>query len=958
MKLLFFVFVVASNLLAADAMAANCIPTTVNGIPSPLIAGVGQLQLAEGGTVNGTRITYSGRTSLPITGTTSSQSAGPLPALTPSTFPSVGTRTLNTSGTVNAGSYGTITASGNPTVFTGGDYYINTLYANGPIQLAAGNYFIRNFYLNSDLTVTGPVQLFIGSRMNVADGVSINAGGNAGNLQISLYAGVDFQARSNTSFTGLLYSPFAGSEVQFASNTTITGAVIMAGELQFSTNTTINFDTTVQEQIATLTCPNSGPDHYELSLPTASLSCLSTTVTITACADASSPCANNYTGASGKTATIASSGGTLGAAMVTFNANGVASTTLSYPTAADGTSVSVTLSGVENAAANSSHCCPDGVNCVVANSCSTTFNTAGFIFAAAVNGTATTIPTQVAGTSSGTYYLRAVKTNTATMACQAALTGQQVVDFAYECINPMTCHAANLMSVNGGNMTLVQRNDAGGVASYLPVDMTFDANGNAPFTFNYSDVGLVALHASMPARGALLAPLSGSSNAYVVKPAGFVLSAIKCTTIDAVHCAAGALAMPTAGDNPAAVNATGATFIRAGDPFSVTVTAINAGGTATPNFGKESTAESVKLTTTLSSPLNGNNPALTGTFAGFQGGVASGTGFSWDEVGAIALTPGIADGDYLGAGNVTGTATSVGRFIPHHFDTAVRQGCQAGGFSYSGQPYTVEVSARNLAGGITQNYNAACGYAKDVTLSNAGSSTNLNVGWPPPATATQTMSKALFNNPAVCGAAMDPMSVANGTQTNVTYTFAAPAVPAIITMRAVDSDGVTSSVPVEGTTQIRSGRIRLTNAHGSELLPLSMPIVMQYFTNDGWVTNLSDICSVLVAGNFAFSSPGNNLAACETALTLTGSSPSYTASLSAPGNGNNGWTDLTLNLGAAPAGNACTTAQAGYSGAATTAGLPWLQFPWTGGAATNPTARATFGIYKGAGQFIYQRENY
>jgi MSHA biogenesis protein MshQ len=35
----------------------------------------------------------------------------------------------------------------------------------------------------------------------------------------------------------------------------------------------------------------------------------------------------------------------------------------------------------------------------------------------------------------------------------------------------------------------------------------------------------------------------------------------------------------------------------------------------------------------------------------------------------------------------------------------------------------------------------------------------------------------------------------------------------------------------------------------------------------------------------------------------------------------------------------------------------WLQFPWQGGAVnTNPTGRATFGVYKS--RLIYMRENY
>jgi MSHA biogenesis protein MshQ len=88
---------------------------------------------------------------------------------------------------------------------------------------------------------------------------------------------------------------------------------------------------------------------------------------------------------------------------------------LSYPGAANGTSVTVSLTSATTAAANPVTCS--------GGSCATIFNTAGFVFSSAADGAAVTMPTQVAGSSSGTYYLRAVKTNAATMACQSALTG-------------------------------------------------------------------------------------------------------------------------------------------------------------------------------------------------------------------------------------------------------------------------------------------------------------------------------------------------------------------------------------------------------------------------------------------------------------------------------------------------------------------------------------------------------
>ena len=131
-------------------------------------------------------------------------------------------------------------------------------------------------------------------------------------------------------------------------------------------------------------------------------------MTVTACADSSSPCTSPYAPASGTTADLATNGGALGASMVTFNASGVARTTLSYPGAADNTNVSVSLSGEDLPAANPRQCCQGGV-CGVANSCSTLFNTAGFIISASAGGAAATIPAQVAGVTSGTYYLRGVR---------------------------------------------------------------------------------------------------------------------------------------------------------------------------------------------------------------------------------------------------------------------------------------------------------------------------------------------------------------------------------------------------------------------------------------------------------------------------------------------------------------------------------------------------------------------
>jgi len=694
-----------------------------------------------------------------------------------------------------------------------------------------------------------------------------------------------------------------------------------------------NADTGTTHVLALRPAP-AAPHHYELSLASASVSCLATTVTVTACADASSPCTSTYAAASGATAALSTSAGALGAGTVTFNAAGVATTTLSHPTAADGAGVTITLSGESLSAANLRQCCADGTSCAVANSCSTTFKTAGFIFSDAADGALVTVPAQTAGTPAltavpGPYYLRAVKTNTTTRACEAALAGTSAVTLGYQCNDPATCSSGNYLDIvpyNGGAAQPAQAVAPGGTG----VNLYFDANGNAPLAFNYRDVGNITLTASKAAGGSLLTALSGTSNALVVKPGGFVLSDIKQTAAPQVA-------------NPAAADAAGGVFVKAGESFSATVTATTSGGATTPNFGRESTAEGVLLTSALVQPAGGNPGSLANaTVQGsgvFTDGVATVSNLSWDEVGILSLTPSVADGNYLGAGDVTGTASgNIGRFIPHHFDVAVTQGCATGGYTYSGQPLSVTVTAMNglATPARTQNYDgtgtAPQVYAMSVTFSEVN---------------------------GVAGA-LAPASVAAGAftagQASATpaYSFTVkPSVPATVQLRAVDTDGASSDGFGEGTANIRSGRLRLANAYGSELLNLPVSLEAQHWTAGGFYTrNTDDSCTVIPMASLILANYTGQLNACEAQITPTGSQTLAAGRLAAPGlvltrpgAGNSGSVELTLNTGAAAAGQTCVGAA---SSAATAGNLPWL--------APNPTARATFGIYRS--RLIYSRENY
>lgn len=711
-------------------------------------------------------------------------------------------------------------------------------------------------------------------------------------------------------------------------------------------------------------------DHIRLEHTGSGVTCTSSAVTVKACADAA--CTTLYSG---------------GTTTVTLSpATGWASNPIAF-TGSTTTSLSVTTPSTVTLGTSAASPTPSGTSpqCYVGATatCSHTFADTGFIFSSAANGAEATIPAQTAGVSSGTYYLRAVRTGTSTQACEAALAGANTVEFAHECNNPTTCSGSNLMSVNGGTATTIARNNNGSVTSYTPVSMTFDANGNAPFTFNYSDVGQVKLHARKTASGTLLKTLTGSSNAFVVKPFGFTVSNIQRTSDSFA--------------NPAAANATGTAFIKAGSSFTATVTAIANGGTATPNYGREIVPEGVLLTPALVAGLGlTNNPALTnGTIAGAEfgsggavntdaNGVATVTNLAWNEVGIITLTPSVGDADYLGAGNVTGTTTgNVGRFYPDHFAlsagsianrTDISPACSpASSFTYMGEPFQASftLTAQGPAPGNATLLNyvtsgvAANNFAKLATgtpipagfgLAYLDGTTNLTARVDSSLGITGSWAAGVLNATATLGFTRDtaPDGPYNAMKVGI-----AP----------VDSDGAalnTFNMDVTapagndhaevGQTQIRFGRLRLSNAHGSELLALPIPISVQYWNGTLFTTHTADSCTSLSSSNIGLGNYKNNLASGETSVnpaTISFVSGVGTMRLTAPGAGNSGSVDLCVDLGSDPVGGVTCSAAA-------SAGKSYLQGKWAPGTAwdNDPKVRATFGVYKNANEFIYLREMY
>ena len=485
------------------------------------------------------------------------------------------------------------------------------------------------------------------------------------------------------------------------------------------------------------------------------------------------------------------------------------------------------------------------------------------------------------------------------------------------------------------------------------------SNGRAVVSAKYKDVGsiqidLADLSVVEPSGG-----IPGATGGFVVRPAELEIAAIR---------------RPDGTSNPAIAVPTGSVFVAAGTPFEVDVRVLDAEGSLTPNFGHETSPESLSIrASTLVAPAGGRNgTSATGTIlngssfsAVKPAGTFRGSNFGWDEVGAIRLEASVTDGSYLGTGSAVGSESgTVGRFTPASFDVALNaptfeSACSPGGFSYVGQEVAfaaglepeVTVTALNAQGTTTENYTGSW-FRLD-----AASQTGLAF-----LAASGTLTAAGPNPPTVSplGSGRGRLRFDNGP--DVGFQRTAPVAPfdAEIELRfdLFDQDGVapTSANPVRfsqaaaglgisfnaGKAQ-RFGRMVITNAHGSELTTLGVPLVAEFWNGSAFVDHTADVCTTAATAWLGLTPQPGSLSTSPT----IGNSPLIAGDaglvLSPPGVGRTGHVDLLFDL---------TTG--------TGADLPWLFGDWNGdgGWLESPTGRATFGIFAGEGRTIYVRDAY
>jgi uncharacterized repeat protein (TIGR01451 family) len=380
---------------------------------------------------------------------------------------------------------------------------------------------------------------------------------------------------------------------------------------------------------------------------------------------------------------------------------------------------------------------------------------------------------------------------------------------------------------------------------------------------------------------------------------------------------------------PAATGADDPGFAMAGEPFNLRVQAELYGGAGrAPNFGQESPPVALTL---VQSPGAATDPAIAGTLSTVSGGIVSGK-FTYPDVGTITLTSTIAD--YLGAGAINGVTKSVGRFYPAYFTTSVTgnfdcpdgMACPSGklatnedvgvsGAAYSGQPFEVTVTPYNMAHEAVTRY--AVSATKPITLSSVSqpgptgatvtglSGNGITTGGPAPKTTPRFTLPNGFNPASphdnnwsapqaiyIRAEAPEKRAVAGGSQN--------------VTISSQNAFAVAGAVAEEDGLEVAVGRLQVSNAFGSELVHLPVPLAAQYWNGTSWPTNTEDDTSPVAGAVFTsctgkLSSGGG--ACVPPDLLKTESAPplvtggAATLYLKPPGRGNTGSAIISISNG-------------------------------------------------------------
>lgn len=666
--------------------------------------------------------------------------------------------------------------------------------------------------------------------------------------------------------------------------------------------------------------------HVELSGPASGLSCTASTFTVKACG--STDCLTPFTqGLSGTlvvggVGTQASPGTSIPFTIPAGQSSVNVSVQVTRPPS--GGAVPLSITGLSASTSDSSALyCALGTSATPAASCTHQVKRSGFVLQ---------VPHHMSEASGIVARVTAIKASDNQTACVPAFTGSRSVTMSCSHLAPSSASTPVRLGGQALNASgsAAQSCDAGGRA----ITLSFQADGSAEVSLAYADVGQVQLKATLyGAASDADAGMSGDTT-FVVAPAAFQ------------------------------VERTTSGSILAGEAFALRLRAVNSLGAITPGFGRIASASThpVALSWGLSEPsgvgAQAGTLSGTGTASGTalnadafgQGGEVTLSDTRWSEVGRGRVTAQLTRaGGFLDSGiSPSGQSTVLGPFVPAYFEPALTQGC--GGFTYSGQPLqALSVTARNAQGAVTRNFDGsgsltpiqatAISLQIDATAASSGALSASSIG--------------ANRFTAGVGQASVPPS----------YTFTQKlTAPLTATLGVQRSDGATSTQNPTQPWPVRSGRLVISDAYGSERTPLDLAAQTQHWSGKAWVQNTADGCTRIPSASIGLSNhrnqAGQGMAAFSTPpvtqLMLSGQPQAIviqsghgTLRLTAPPSGVTGTVDVAVNLGATSTDRACV----GSHPATTGATQAWLRAPQGSSVSCpsavdrDPGAKATFGVF-------------
>jgi MSHA biogenesis protein MshQ len=697
-------------------------------------------------------------------------------------------------------------------------------------------------------------------------------------------------------------------------------------------------------------CPNTSQiDHYQIIHDGQGLTCDAEIVTIKACTNA-------YDGSctlSGDSVTLNVS--TTGSSSVTDSISFTGSGTASIPyTIAETTVLSISNPSI---VATNPVVCFDGST----TSCNLVFSDAGFRFLNGSSGDSEIITSQIAGTI---FPLRieAVKNNSGV--CEGLFTNNKDINLSQENVNPIGTDGLSF-TING--------NDIAKHTSFTSTTLDFETDSIATFpTPVYHDAGQIRLHASYDVGGV---SLTGSSNAFWVRPAKLVVS-----------------------------ETSGTTHI-AGANFDLTVTAYNSQDVITPNYLPGQIEFKLERTGPTSNGVEGELTYGSGGFITSELGVLPSPTFKrvtldnvivdnnvipgvfgtsaaqYSEVGLINLD--VQDSNYGSGITVDAEAINIGRFTPAYFEQTVIQGslhanhgasttCPSKMWAYSGQldsngsgsgiiryeakpiliitPYNAnDVATKNYIGDfdelvvssislggtpITHDLALTSDLPTNGGISNRGDGVN-EFTLSDSHRFTYTRNNLSETSPFIANFEIPVDSIIDGDLIAIRPTDTS------VTPNIAFFENPLFSEVLSNSLTVNFGRWVVENTYGPETENLSIPMSAQYWDGTKFVTNTDDNCSII-------STEGDEMTLTDGSLSASSTEENQITSLLSDG------LSRIIELKAPTPNQGDVNIRFSVP--------TWLKYDWpisgTGDKTfdDNPKAVATFGVFRGNDRIISWRE--